>query len=399
MQVGIYSEFYSGNVLGGREFTVAVLAEFLSQRGHVVHFVHHDATLTAQRFTEQFGIRSDAVVLRYVSTRPGALAAAFVRRRRERKLWERSISEPYAVFVNLVHGPPVRCYAPCGVLLVLFPFFEPFRPLSGRAVPRYGRYLPWILGRYIRYRVGWKARLDGYRVKTSNSAYTQRWTQHRWGVDTLVLYPPTDASSEPAEKANLIVSVGRFAAGSRTAVSKRQLEMMSLFADLGHGSAMSNWNYASIGACGRDPADEEYFRRVQKAAEATAGRGEALGNASRQELAAAYGAAKIFWHAAGLADDEAGSPQLSEHFGIATVDAMAAGCVPIVINKGAQSEIVEHGISGFLWSSLDELRDYTLQLIADQVLWQKMSQAAQQRARFFSRAAFEERFLAAVPSL
>jgi glycosyltransferase involved in cell wall biosynthesis len=82
-----------------------------------------------------------------------------------------------------------------------------------------------------------------------------------------------------------------------------------------------------------------------------------------------------------------------EHFGISTVEAMAAGCVPVVINKGAQPEIVEHGVSGFLWNTLEELRAYTIRLIKDNALLESMAQAARRRAQLFSRENYVERCL------
>lgn len=83
----------------------------------------------------------------------------------------------------------------------------------------------------------------------------------------------------------------------------------------------------------------------------------------------------------------------SEHFGIATVEAMAAGCVPVVINKGAQPEIVQHGINGFLWSTLEELKKYTLLVAQDHPLREQLSQAARERARFFDSENFLRRFM------
>jgi glycosyltransferase involved in cell wall biosynthesis len=67
---------------------------------------------------------------------------------------------------------------------------------------------------------------------------------------------------------------------------------------------------------------------------------------------------------------------------------MAAGCVPVVINKGGQREIVEHGISGFLWNNLDELSRYTLTLIRDERGRERMSEAARERAKQFSNQRF-----------
>jgi len=82
-----------------------------------------------------------------------------------------------------------------------------------------------------------------------------------------------------------------------------------------------------------------------------------------------------------------------EHFGISTAEAMAAGCVPVVINKGGQPEIVEHGVNGFVWETLDELRNYTTRLINDDALRAKMSEAARKRAQVFRSESFVANFV------
>jgi len=73
---------------------------------------------------------------------------------------------------------------------------------------------------------------------------------------------------------------------------------------------------------------------------------------------------------------------------------MAAGCVPVVINKGGQREIVHHGVNGFHWETLEELKHYTEKLIKDASLRRTMSEAARARAKFFSRDAFARNFVA-----
>ena len=81
---------------------------------------------------------------------------------------------------------------------------------------------------------------------------------------------------------------------------------------------------------------------------------------------------------------------------MSTVEAMAAGCVPIVVNRGGQREIVEHGVSGFLWDSIDDLEKYTLSLMLDDQLRQSMSEAARARAQKFTKNACVDRFRNAV---
>ena len=87
------------------------------------------------------------------------------------------------------------------------------------------------------------------------------------------------------------------------------------------------------------------------------------------------------------------TPELSEHFGTVTVEAMAARCVPIVINKGGQREIVKHGVSGFLWDTLEELGQYTTCVARDEQLRVRMAEAARSRAQMFSTENFLEQYL------
>ena len=78
-------------------------------------------------------------------------------------------------------------------------------------------------------------------------------------------------------------------------------------------------------------------------------------------------------------------------FGIPPVEAMAAGCVPIVIARGGQREIVRHGVDGFLWENLDELRRFTLQVTGDGALAHGLAARAMERSRDFGTAAFRRR--------
>jgi glycosyltransferase involved in cell wall biosynthesis len=81
-----------------------------------------------------------------------------------------------------------------------------------------------------------------------------------------------------------------------------------------------------------------------------------------------------------------------EHFGMTTVEAMAAGCVPVVIDKAGQREIVRHGVDGYRWSTLDELESYTRALARDDDLRERLAASAVERARMFSEEAFAARW-------
>ncbi|AOK03717.1 hypothetical protein WK25_04120 [Burkholderia latens] len=53
-----------------------------------------------------------------------------------------------------------------------------------------------------------------------------------------------------------------------------------------------------------------------------------------------------------------------EHFGMTTCEAMAAACVPVVMPKGGQPEIVDNGVNGFHFRDADELAARTEKLMA-----------------------------------
>ena len=109
---------------------------------------------------------------------------------------------------------------------------------------------------------------------------------------------------------------------------------------------------------------------------------------SFKQLATDYAQAKIYWHAAGYGVDEAKNPQAVEHLGLTTAEAMASGCVPVVINKGGQPEIVTHAVNGLLWNTQKELINQTLELIKKPALWQKLSKKAIIKSTQFSQERF-----------
>ena len=117
-------------------------------------------------------------------------------------------------------------------------------------------------------------------------------------------------------------------------------------------------------------------------------------NAPRREILARLATARIFWHTAALADLASTEPCYREHFGIATVEAMQLGCVPVVPAGGGQLEIVEHGISGFVCEGFDALERHTVELVSDSSRWNVMSLAAIKRGGSFTPDVFERRLLA-----
>ena len=381
LKIGIYNEPLSGGV-GGSEISAARLAAAFAKH-HQVEIVHHKPTMTREQLAEYSGENLDAVSLRYVEPEPYSFGSSHNpwSRYKEARLWRASLSVGYDVFLSFVHGVPSFCHAPRGVLTVLFPLDD----ATYLQVEKQSSSLTALLKRAY-HRWEWKQRLAGYQQRIANSHFTKEWTKRRWGIDCEVIYPPVDTSFDIEEKANLILSVGRFATEGH---SKKQLEMLSAFKEV--SDDLREWEYFCVGGVDDSAAGREYFEKATSIAGNTAAHVKA--NIDRACLKSLYQRSKIFWHAAGFGDDEERQPELSEHFGIVTVEAMAAGCVPIVINKGGQREIVEHGVSGFLWNTLEELKEFTLRAARDEQLRMRMADAARARAQMFSAENFVKQYL------
>ena len=75
-----------------------------------------------------------------------------------------------------------------------------------------------------------------------------------------------------------------------------------------------------------------------------------------------------------------------------TVEAMQNYCVPVVIDGGGQKEIVEHEYSGYRFSSLDDLKIYSLTLIGDEGRRKTMAECAFERSHLFSKDVFKIKF-------
>lgn len=229
--------------------------------------------------------------------------------------------------------------------------------------------------------------LDSYPTILANSEFTRRWIERRWQRPSTVLYPAVDLTEIPRlSKQPMILSVGRFFAGAH---NKKHLPMIQAFRAL-CDAGLSGWQYHLVGGCDRDqPEQRAYLAQVEAA---SAGYPIVLHvNAPLEELRRCYGEASIFWHATGYGEDEEREPESFEHFGITTIEGMAAGCVPVVIARAGQLETVVPGASGLLWSTLDELQSQTRRLSGDPALLHELAAGAVQRSHDFGFDVFARR--------
>lgn len=228
-----------------------------------------------------------------------------------------------------------------------------------------------------------RLKLQKIRTIVCNSKFTKKFIDKEFGVNSGVIYPPVDISGiKPLKKENIILSVGRF---SQLLQVKGQDILIDAFKKL-VDSGQRAWKLILAG--GSDVGGQEYVDML---------RGRAVGypieileNVSFSEIKESYGKAKIFWSASGFGVDEEKEPEKVEHFGISLVEAMSAGCVPLVVNKGGFHEIIDEPIENLLWISTKALIEKTNSLVNDEKKRRAIAQTVRQKANKFSQERFQD---------
>jgi len=195
-----------------------------------------------------------------------------------------------------------------------------------------------------------------------NSLYTQNAIMTYWNRKAEVIYPPVDIEAfRPTSKEPLVVSVGRFA-------PEKNYELIVQVA-----KQMPHVHFVIVG---RKPLGEPYYDKI------VALKPDNLDletDVTRDGLSALLGRAKIYLHS-----------MIGEHFGISVVEAMAAGCIPVVHNSGGPKETCKS--IGFLYNNVEECVkaiDVALQSNID-------PQNIVECAKMFSADNFKKNFIASL---
>ena len=200
---------------------------------------------------------------------------------------------------------------------------------------------------------------------------------------SFILYPPVDTESFlPGKKENIILSVARFDSPSH---SKRQDVLIDAFKILHKTSP----DY-QLFLVGGSHVESDTLEKLKEQAGSLPIK--FVVNPDFDKLKSLYAKAKFFWHAAGYEIDENKDPEKVEHFGITTVESMAAGCVPVVIGKGGQKEILSED-TGFLCANAGEIAQSTTILIKNSSLYEKTRENAKERSEKFSLKEFNKKIL------
>lgn len=236
----------------------------------------------------------------------------------------------------------------------------------------------------------WKNKLKLLGIKVvCNSYFTKNFIDKEYKVNSRVIYPPIETEKiQPLIKQNLILTVGRF---SITSQNKRPDILIKTFKKM-IDDGLKGWRLLVIGIM------ENEESRTMVTALRTLSRGYPIAiktDLAHEKIVELYGRASIYWHAAGFGADLGKHPEKAEHFGISTVEAMAAGAVPCSFAAGGQLEIIQNGRSGLLWKTPTELAQRTQELINNNQFRKILALKAIERAKDFRK----ERFCKEIKSL
>jgi len=337
MKIGFYDPYL--DTLGGGEKYIFDLALCLSNDNSVYIF-WNDASIL-QKAEERFGKKLNKISLVPNTFSKGA--SLFSKYRQTSK---------YDCIFYISDGSIPLLFAEKNILIFQFP-------------------IPWI-------RKTW---LSNLKLKNINnvicySNFVKENIDKILNVNSIVLPPLVEKISSKEKKQNLIVSVGRFTKGMN---KKKQEVLVEVFKEM-VDDGLKNWKLVLIGS--HLAGDLDFVESLIK--QSNEYPIEIHTNVKYDELRDVYAKSKIYWHGAGFGENLERSPQFAEHFGITTVEAMSAGCVPAVFNAGGQKEIVTNEKNGILWNTTVELKEKTKKLIDDEKLLNELSLNARKSSEKFS---------------
>ena len=239
--------------------------------------------------------------------------------------------------------------------------------------------------------------LKTYNKIITISEYSKKWIKKLWGSESTILFPPVDIDSfKVGKKEKIILSVGRFFPEHH---NKKQLELAQTFKQIleQYSDEMRGYTLYLVGGVGGRADHLEYVEKIRAASKNYPI--EIITNIGWGELVELFARSYIFWHASGMGEDEKVHPERFEHFGITTVEAMAAGCIPVVINKGGQKEIINNGYDGFFFKDWQELKDITIKIIRGEVDVEKVRKNAISNCRKFSNSNFKKDLISIISKI
>ncbi|MEM2901716.1 MAG: glycosyltransferase [Candidatus Bathyarchaeia archaeon] len=222
----------------------------------------------------------------------------------------------------------------------------------------------WPLRRY------WMSQVRIVDLFIANSNYTRSKILNKWNKDAKVVYPPVETHifTPSSQKEDKVISVGRITS------SKRYENILEI------AQEMPELKFLILGL----KQDESYFKSLLRRKPSNVC---IKTNVTRKLLVEELSSSKLYLHC-----------MHGEHFGISVVEAMAAGCVPIVHDSGGVREIVTPTV-GFRYTDLKEAITKIKTALEDEGLYRKLSQNSVKESAKFSVENFKKSLISFISTL
>jgi glycosyltransferase involved in cell wall biosynthesis len=171
----------------------------------------------------------------------------------------------------------------------------------------------------------------------ANSIFTSGFIFKYWKKKSRLIFPPHSERhfSSTTRNSYDILSIGRFM-NPRDGHCKNQLKLVEAFEKLTSKSPLP-WKLHLAG--GVDSADDRYFKKVSDLVKSKGLNVSLYPNCLQSDLDYLLQSSQFYWHATGMGVTR-NRPEDMEHFGIAIVEALNAGLIPIVYDVAGPSEIL-----------------------------------------------------------
>jgi glycosyltransferase involved in cell wall biosynthesis len=208
----------------------------------------------------------------------------------------------------------------------------------------------------------------------------------KWiGRECWVIFPPADVEKYSCkdnmeDRENIVVSCGRFAPGKNQRIIPIIASKVpeAEFCIIGTVSASNRKTSLMIVNQIKEDIEKLNLKNVK-----------ILENLPLAEQLGLYKRAKVFLHT-----------MVGEHFGMAVVEAMASGLVPVVHKSGGPwLDILLEGKYGSGYENVEEAAEKIKWIISDESVYQKLSSLALRRAKDFSKEKFKNNLMKVIDML
>lgn len=199
----------------------------------------------------------------------------------------------------------------------------------------------------------------------TNSPFTGEIIKAYLGTEPTIVYPPVEvkkffSNNDWEDRENKVINVGTFMP------FKQQLKLLKV------AKSNPNIKFVLIGLL--EKQHEKYHQEIMRNKPKNV---TLLHDVSIETLKEELSTSKAYIHLC------------PEHFGISIIEAIAAGCAPMVYYVGGPAEIL--GNSAIQWSKIEELTNSVRSIIENKEKWKKIVKGARNKIDSFKSSVFEQK--------